>query len=139
MKTQIKVLFGILFCYGILSWGFEVSADTIFTDDFNSYTNGSVDSQGGWIGNGVNELFTVESDFVYEGSKALKSAISFPHIGLVIYKIGAPVATGGVKYHFMAEDGAPPGKFRLVEGFSVKVDVVFNLTAHSVSYVSGPN
>ena len=110
------------------------SAATIFTDDFNSYVNGNAHGQGGWMGFGSEELFTIQSSIVKEGSRALKSSGNFPQIAVGIHKNGVLVPTGRIKYYFRADEGAPYSGFRLLENSSVKVEVIFNIGAHTVHY-----
>lgn len=109
-------------------------AATIFTDDFNSYTNSNIEGQGGWTGNGINEFFTVESNIAKEGSKAVQSSSNFPFIGLSVKKVGTLTPNGRIKYYFRAESGAPTGKLTLGEGLSIKIETIFNISAHTVLY-----
>ncbi|OGZ68034.1 MAG: hypothetical protein A3C50_03665 [Candidatus Staskawiczbacteria bacterium RIFCSPHIGHO2_02_FULL_43_16] len=86
------------------------------------------------MGFGSEELFTIQSSIVKEGSRALKSSGNFPQIAVGIHKNGVLVPTGRIKYYFRADEGAPYSGFRLLENSSVKVEVIFNIGAHTVHY-----
>ena len=72
---------------------------TIFTDDFNAYTDGGLIGQGGWItGSGGGADFVVEGIVVREGSKAIVSG----GVGTgyrFVRRIGTPTDMGGVSFY----------------------------------------
>jgi len=75
VRTEFKALgwcFLIGLCLtGLLLFSDDVFGAVIFLDDFNSYTDGDLDNQGGWIDFGYDDDFQVQGDITYEGSKAI--------------------------------------------------------------------
>ena len=118
-KLFTTIIFGLLFSTGVCN------ASTIFTDDFNLYSNGNIEGQGGWTGNGVDEFFTVEDSIVKEGAKALKSSLNFPGVELVVSKTGNLVSEGLMTFYVRRDINSPGGSLRLSEGLSVKITMQF--------------
>jgi len=130
MRNKIYKTFALIIFSFILTGGFLFSnyvyGATILTDDFNSYSNGSIEGQGGWTGNGVNEFFTVQSSTVKEGTKAIESSLNFPFVGLGVTKIGDLLSDGSVSVSVRRNATFTNGLFRLWEGNSIKVIVQFS-------------
>lgn len=109
-----KLFIYLIICAGLFS-PFSVLGATFFTDDFNSYTDGPLNGQGGWFGS---DAFIIQSEETKEGAKAI-IVQSAPLVS--IGKTGATLDTGKItnyfyKTHFNAdlaiylcEGGCTPG------------------------------
>lgn len=122
---KIKVLFVILSSFGVLGWSFSTSAAIILTDDFNSYNNGNIEGQGGWLGNGVNEFFTVKSDVLGERGKILESSSGFLGSTISVRKTGSLVSDGTISVDVKTTSGFFLGLFQLSEGSATRLQVQF--------------
>ncbi len=100
IKRKTKTLFGLFFFCGILTWGFGVSADTLFTDDFNSYGLGSICNQGNWQCEPFSSGYAVQSTIINEGTRAIKGS------GAYITKDGTPLTDGSLTiYNYANANG----------------------------------
>ncbi len=74
MKNKIIICFSVMAMF----FGFSsfCSAATIFTDNFNSYTNGAIGGQGGWTG--ASGYTSVVDSPVFEGAKAVSFYEPYP-------------------------------------------------------------
>lgn len=116
-------------------WGGGVSADTIFVDDFNSYNNGSLNGQGGWLGH---PAYQVLDNLTKEGDKAVHSS-SFAS-PVVIRKSGTLLSDGQITFYVRRFDANQPGvfSFKLKEGVDAKVEVRGNFGGNAgFQYVDG--
>jgi len=71
---------------------------SIFTDDFNSYSDGAIVGQGSWTNQQEGDKFTVQGTTVKEGAKALQVVIGGT-ITPIIHKTGTGVATGRLSFY----------------------------------------
>lgn len=117
--------FGLFVCFFFLFSINFCSASTIFTDNFDSYSDGNLNGQGGWISNSSDQFFTVESSTVQEGGKAIASVNSFQPFGISVHKSGSLVSTGRIQFYFKSDENAPYGLFRLTEGDLIKIQIKF--------------
>jgi len=126
MKVKNKILLGMFFFCGILTWGFTASADTIFTDDFNSYNGGNLTGQGGWS---AHPAYLVTDDLVKEGEKAV-FGLSFGLPASAI-KSGLLLNDGQITVYVRRADANQPGVFSFIlrEGANAKIEVRGNYGA----------
>ena len=125
MKNKIKILIGIIFFCGILTWGFSVSADTIFTDNFNDYNNGFLSGQGGWL---ASPAYAITVSFPKEGMRAVKASnFAFP---VSAVKSGTLLNDGQITVYVRRVDANQPGVFlfTLKEGTAPKIEVRGNVS-----------
>lgn len=130
-----KILLGVLLSFGILAWGFGVSAETIFTDNFNSYNNAAVAGQGGWLGPGGT---VVTEGLTREGAKSLIGFSFATPTGVA--KSGALVNDGKITVYVRRFDANQPGAFSflLMEGNVLKIEVRGNAgNSGRFQYVNG--
>lgn len=103
---------------------------TIFEDNFNSYTDGDLNGQGGWSGDVV---FDIQGVTVKEGAKAVSCAgTGLPNN---IIKVGTSVATGTITV-FMRRSVINDGysAFILHEGITSVLAVILWDTGHIQNY-----
>jgi len=107
---------------------------TIFTDNFNSYTDGDLTGQGSWSGS---TAFDVQGTTVKEGAKAVEM---LSVVDLEIEKAG-DLTNDGTLVAYIRVNSAGKLRFRLLEGTVVKVIVDFYgstaTPASSVRYHDG--
>ena len=65
-KSKLLIVTSVIYLFGVVGF---CGATTIFKDDFNSYNNGSINGQGGWVSSG----FQVQDNVVNEGVKAISA------------------------------------------------------------------
>ena len=135
MKDKIKIILGLIFFCGILSWGFGVSADTIFTDDFNDYNFGYLNGQGGWL---ATPNYMVSDVPVKEGAKAV-FGFSFA-VPVQAIKSGALLNDGKITVYVRRFDANQQGVFSFIlrEGTDAKIEVRGNVAyAARFQYIDG--
>lgn len=100
-----------------------VSAQPIVEDDFNSYTDGSIVGQGGWVSYVNGDHFVVQGSTVFEGAKAVHNN-SFGDS--VAGRYGAPRADGKQTVCFRTENRDQWGFYSADGNAGVRVSDVFN-------------
>ena len=93
MRKRTLFLTLLLVFFSLIS---TTNASTIFTDDFNSYVNGNLGGQGGWVGSSSNTA--VQSSILFEGSKAV-SISKIPPGMASMEKKGITVNSGQIVLH----------------------------------------
>ncbi len=94
---------------------------TIFEDDFNSYSNGELVGQGGWLEEQRKEKVIVQGTTVKEGAKAVEITSGAPG-NVSVYKDGALTATGKITIYFRSPNvGVTDFILNLREGGSNKI------------------
>jgi hypothetical protein len=68
---------------------------TILEDDFNSYNDGDLNGQGGWVGD---VKVDIQGTTTYEGAKAVK-IWEVPTDGGYTYKDGSTITTGKISFY----------------------------------------
>lgn len=85
---------------------------TIFSDNFNSYTNGALVGQGGWTNQLNGSYYTVQETTVKEGAKAVQVSDN-TSINIEVYKTGTVVDTGRITVYMRRSDTAGRATFAL--------------------------
>ena len=95
----------------------------IFTDDFNSYTDGDLNTQGGWSGG---TMFDIQGTIVQEGTKAVKAVLIAG--GGQIAKVGSAVGTGDMSIYMRVASMPDDEKFyvQIKEGATMLMEVRFS-------------
>ena len=126
MRIRNRSLFVIFFSFGLLAWSFGVSADTIFTDDFNSYSVGGLSGQGGWQ---ASPAFVITDSPAREGAGALFSS-NF-NVAVSARKSGTLLNGGKITIYARRADANQPGVFSFIlkEGSNPKIEVRGNYGA----------
>lgn len=101
----MKVLFYIFLVIGLLGISNTALGATIFEDNFNSYTDGDLNGQGGWVYEDISaKTWYVEGTTVYEGTKATAESSGYNYLKdgtltndgrITVYLRWSSVATGG--------------------------------------------
>src|SRR3989344_5655236 len=116
MKNKIIVLPALVFIFLVSTS--VCSAATILTDNFNSYSDGGINNQGGWSGS---SFTNVQGTTVFEGAKAVQ--IYNPYPGTFnIEKSGAPTKDGRITVYVQGHIGGtthPVFEIKLKEGSTV--------------------
>src|SRR3989344_9194821 len=134
MKKNRRVLIGIFSFCAFLVLGSSVSADTIFTDDFNDYNAGALNGQGGWE---ASSAYTVINGLTAEGASSLfASSFAFPVLAV---KSGALLPDGQITVYVRRADANQPGVFlfRLKEGSDAKIEVRGNAPLGTFQHIDG--
>jgi len=102
---------------------------TIFEDDFNSYTDGDLNGQGGWSGD---TAYDVQGTIVKEGAKAVECG-SVVNVG--IYKDGTPRNDGRITAYLRRNTNSSGRSYLTIkEGTTICANVRFmddgNLQVH---------
>lgn len=98
------------------------SASTIFSDNFNSYVDGNLGGQGGWIG-GLSET-VIQDSTVFEGAKAVNMHRSLSGT-TAIQKSGALINDGKITIYIRRHIGGttnPAFNIFLKEGTNSKIE-----------------
>ena len=107
----------------------------IFTDNFNSYTDGDLTTQGSWSGSAI---FDVQGTTVQEGAKAIKAVSTVG--GGQITKLGTAVGTGDLSIYMRVASMPDDEKFyvQILEGATMLMEVRFSdITASKkIEYLS---
>ena len=116
MKNKIIVFPVLVFIF--LVSASVCSAATIFTDNFNSYSDGNINNQGGWSGS---SFTNVQGEMVFEGAKAVQ--IYNPYPGTFnIEKLGTLTGDGRITVYLQGHIGGtthPVFEITLKEGSTV--------------------
>ena len=125
MKSRIRILFAVIIfsLLGFVVFCNTIDAATIFTDNFNSYTDGSLRGQGSWITNSA--YVQVEDYNVLEGSKAFKIYEPFPG-SFFAEKSGTSVNDGLITIYMKRIIGgttSPQVEVQLKEGDNIAVSM----------------
>jgi len=105
---------------------------TIFEDNFNSYTDGDLNGQGGWSGNAV---FDIQGTTVYEGAKAVYEDGSA--IDATISKTGTSTNDGRVTFYIRPAQTNARFEFQLYEGTTRCVRLYFGDDGNIYIYGNG--
>jgi len=111
------------------------------SDDFNLYSDGDLNGQGGWVASG----FTVEGTTVYEGVKAITTSGGAKYA----FKVGAPVSDGAITVYFqvassgnkygvdfiLREEGSADNRISVGSGFDTGFEDVKYYNGTSWVYV----
>lgn len=97
-NNRLVALFVLLLILGLLMFS-DVSATTIFQDNFDTYDLGKLDTQGGWIKtSGVYpDVWWVVNDMKFQG---VKSAYSGFEIDVGVQKTGNTIPQGKISFYF---------------------------------------
>ncbi len=135
MKNKIVILLTSMIL-GLLGLVSVCNAATILTDNFNSYSDGDINGQGGWTVPTTDEYFTVQSGVVNEGAKAIKSNTILTGFDIGIKKTGILLADGSFTIYVRAETAASDGMIRLFETPTGPENpkVLIEFTANGFSY-----
>lgn len=93
---------------------------TIFSDNFNSYTNGDLNGQGSWSGS---VAFDVQGTTTYEGAKAVQGDSNAN-----IDKVGTGVTPGSISVYIRSNKTTVQLGLHLKEGANLKI--FFDLMAN---------
>jgi len=104
--------------------GYGLLDPTILTDDFNSYTDGSLEDQSSWaIDGGVEDSIVVQGTTVKEGAKAIDNTSGNDEN---VKQTGSDVADGRITYYARVGATNQYGSgFRLYSGDTQCVTVIF--------------
>src|SRR3989344_8910166 len=125
-------------CFSLLIILFSVNycrASTILTDNFNSYDNGTISGQGGWVGS---NFMTIQNEAVFEGSKSLKLSDPFS-ANFSVQKTGTLTNDGRMTIYVQGHLGGstfPLIEVQLKEGDNTAISVK-NHTGRDFSYYNG--
>ncbi len=86
---------------------------TIFEDNFNSYADGDLNGQGGWVSD--NAAVDIQGVVVKEGAKAVRSNAA---AGPTFYKIGTGQVTGTITIYMRVDTTGKAHQVRISEGIT---------------------
>jgi hypothetical protein len=107
---------------------------TIFEDDFNSYDDGNLITQGGWADIINGSFFQIQGSVVKEGAKAVSIAGGDSY--RYVKKVGTLKADGKITFYFLRTAGAAAEiQFNFMEGAADAVWLM--MTGNSVEVMNG--
>lgn len=135
MNNRTEV-FLVILAISFFSFAFSCSAATIFEDNFDSYSIGNLNGQGGWSSAGF--VYMVQTFKVKDGEKAIQGFnVSTQQIA---QKSGSSVNDGKITVYVLRVDANQPGflSFVLKEGANAKLEVRGNFGGNGrFQYVDG--
>lgn len=106
---------------------------TIFEDDFNSYDDGDLDGQGGWVRNATYGVLNVQGTTVKEGAKAVANAAA---TYAEYRKSGDNIATGRITFYFRVTSNGSI-HFRVNESGTGKIFIQVLKGSGKIQYWNG--